>query len=122
MLHDTIEDTSTTFDELNNIFGVEIANAVSALTKNESLPKKNQMQDSLDRIKKLQKEVWAVKLAERITNLQSAPPHWNKEKKIKYKNEARIILNELQDGNKFLAGRLKASIEMYEKFVSGEIV
>ena len=121
LLHDMIEDTSTTFDELKNIFGVEIANAVSALTKNETLPKVNRMQDSLQRIKKLQHEVWAVKLADRITNLQPPPPHWDKEKKIKYKNEARTILNELQDGNNFLARRLNASIEVYEKFVSDNI-
>ncbi len=118
LLHDTIEDTLTTFDELKNVFGVEIANAVSALTKNESLPKENQMQDSLQRIKKMQNEVWAVKLADRITNLQQPPPHWDKEKKTKYKNEARTILNELQDGNNFLARRLDASIEVYEKFVN----
>ncbi len=116
LLHDTIEDTSATFDELKNIFGVEIANAVSALTKNESLPKENQMQDCLQRIKKLQKEVWAVKLADRITNLQPAPSHWDKEKKINYKNEARTILNELQYGNNFLAIRLNTSIELYENF------
>lgn len=117
LLHDTIEDTSTTIDELENIFGVEIANAVSALTKNESLPKENQMQDSLQRIKILQKEVWAVKLADRITNLQPPPPHWDKEKKIKYRNEARTIFNELQDGNNFLAIRLSASIEVYENYM-----
>src|ERR1017187_6386526 len=46
LLHDTIEDTSTDFGELENKFGVEIAKAVSALTKNKELPKKQQMQDS----------------------------------------------------------------------------
>src|SRR5688500_8913342 len=47
LLHDTIEDTSTNFAELENMFGVEIAKAVSALTKNSELPKEQQMQDSL---------------------------------------------------------------------------
>lgn len=122
LLHDTIEDTSATFDELKNIFGVEIATAVSALTKNELLPKEKQMQDSLLRIKKLQKEVWAVKLADRITNLQPPPTHWDKKRKINYKNEAQTILNELQDGNNFLAKRLNASIEKYEKFVNDNFV
>ncbi|MEO6719535.1 MAG: HD domain-containing protein [Ferruginibacter sp.] len=115
LLHDTIEDTSTTFEELKNRFGIEIANAVSALTKNESLPKEDQMQDSLQRIKKLKKEVWAVKLADRITNLQPPPSYWDENKRAKYKDEARIILNELQDGNDFLARRLNASIEVYNK-------
>lgn len=81
LLHDTIEDTSTKFEELENKFGVDIAKAVSALTKNSDLPKDKQMQDSLTRIKELQPEVWAVKLADRITNLQPPPLHWDNQKK-----------------------------------------
>lgn len=118
LLHDTIEDTSTDICVLENIFGVEIANGVSALTKNSSLPKEQQMQDSLSRIKKLQSEVWAVKLADRITNLQPPPTHWDKQKKIKYLDEARIILRELKDGNNYLAKRLEAKIAKYKKYIS----
>ncbi len=117
LLHDTIEDTSTDFGELEYKFGVEIAKAVSALTKNKDLPKEQQMQDCLTRIKKLETEVWAVKLADRITNLQPPPPNWSEEKKIKYQNEARIILSELKDGNKFLAKRLEAKIEEYGNYI-----
>ncbi len=117
LLHDTMEDTATSFDELKNIFGFEIANAVLALTKNELLPKEIQMPDCLKRIKQMQKEVWAVKLADRITNLQPPPPDWNTEKKIKYRIEAQVIFNELQDGNEFLAKRLNACIEIHEGFV-----
>jgi len=99
LLHDTIEDTSTTFGELEYKFGVEIAKAVSALTKNKDLPKEQQIEDSLERIKKLQVEVWAVKLADRITNLQPPPPNWSMEKIIKYQQDARTIVFELKDGN-----------------------
>ena len=119
LLHDTIEDPSATFDELENAFGVDIANGVSALTKNKSLPKEKQMQDSLQRIQKFQKEVWAVKLADRITNLQPPPSHWDKEKIINYKNDAKVILNELQAGNDFLAKRMSSTIELYGNFISG---
>ena len=118
LLHDTIEDTSTDFSELENKFGVEIAKSVSALTKSSELPKEQQMQDSLTRIKKLQSEVWAIKLADRITNLQPPPPHWDKEKKIKYQKEARIILSELKDGNDFLAKRLEKKIEEYGNYIN----
>jgi guanosine-3',5'-bis(diphosphate) 3'-pyrophosphohydrolase len=118
LLHDTIEDTSTDFEELENKFGVEIAKAVSALTKNKELPKEKRMQDSLTRIKKLQVEVWAIKLADRITNLQPPPPHWDNEKKIKYQKEARIIIGELKEGNEFLAQRLEAKIEEYGNYIN----
>lgn len=113
LLHNTLEDTSTTFEELETKFGVEIAKGVLALTKNEKLPKEEQIKDCLKRIKLLQSEVWAVKLADRITNLQPPPPHWSKERKINYRDEARLIVSELRDGNEYLARRLEEKIEEY---------
>ena len=113
LLHDTLEDTSTTFEELETKFGVEIAKGVLALTKNEKLPKEEQIKDCLKRIKLLQSEVWAVKLADRITNLQPPPPHWSKERKINYRDEARLIVSELRDGNEYLGRRLEGRIEEY---------
>lgn len=118
LLHDTIEDTSTDFEELVSKFDFEIAKAVSALTKNKELPKEQQMQDSLTRIKKLQPEVWAIKLADRITNLQQPPHNWDNVKKIKYRQEAQAILSELKDGNEFLAKRLESKIEEYGKYIN----
>lgn len=118
LLHDTIEDLTTDFEELENKFGIEIAKAVFALTKNSELTKEQQMHDSLARIKKLQLEVWAVKLADRITNLQQPPPNWDNAKKIKYQQEARTILNELKYGNDFLAKRLEAKIEEYGNYLT----
>lgn len=113
LLHDTIEDTCTTFDELETEFGTDIAKAVLALTKNNSLPKEQQMNDSLKRIKSIPTEIWAVKLADRITNLQPPPPHWDNDRKIRYREEAGLILSELKDGNEFLAKRLEEKIEEY---------
>ena len=118
LLHDTIEDTSATFEELTSRFGINVAYAVSALTKNEALPKDQQMQDSLNRIKLLQKEVWAVKLADRITNLQPPPSHWDNDKKFKYQQEARAILVHLSVGNDYLAKRLEMQIEEYCGYIS----
>ena len=120
LLHDTLEDTSTTFEELDAEFGAEIAEAVQALTKNTDLPKEQQMNDSLKRIKSMPPEVWAVKLADRITNLQPPPPHWNDDRKIMYREEAKLILSELKDGNEFLARRLEEKIEEYGGYIGSE--
>lgn len=118
LLHDTIEDTLTTFEELTVIFGTDIAEAVFALTKTEALPKDIQMTDSLRRIKELPKEVWAVKLADRITNLQTPPSYWSKEKKVQYFNEALLIYDELKEGNEFLANRLLRCMDNYIKYLN----
>ena len=114
LLHDTIEDTSTDFAELESKFGIEVATAVSALTKNNGPTKEQSMVDSLARIKKMPFEIWAVKLADRITNLQPPPKHWDNERKISYREEAQLILSELKEGNEFLARRLETKIEEYQ--------
>jgi guanosine-3',5'-bis(diphosphate) 3'-pyrophosphohydrolase len=117
LLHDTIEDISTTYDEIKNVFGANIADAVQALTKNEDLPKGHQTLDSLTRIKKLSHEVWAVKLADRITNLQIPPSNWSNQKRKKYQEEAWLIWNELKNSNNYLAIRLKDKIAEYTSFI-----
>lgn len=116
LLHDTIEDTATTKEELIRYFGTEVAEGVQAVTKNPLLPKDQQMADSLQRIQQQPKEVWAVKLADRITNLQPPPSHWDKAKKTAYLNEAKVIYDELQEGNEYLAKRLSDCIIAYSQF------
>jgi (p)ppGpp synthase/HD superfamily hydrolase len=111
LLHDTIEDTDVTYDDLVGQFGVDVAQGVMALTKDKTLPtKKHQMLDSLQRIKQQPQEVWMVKLADRITNLQPPPRHWNKQKINNYSTEAQLIVAELGSASEFLAARLNSKI------------
>lgn len=116
LLHDTIEDTSATFNELAITFGAEVARAVLALSKINYVPHQDRMTDCLIRIKKQPKEIWAVKLADRITNLQPPPADWNASKKAEYLREARVIYDELKEGNEYLAERLKKLMSEYSKY------
>jgi len=114
LLHDTIEDAGISYDTLEDIFGIKVADGVNALSKNEAIKsKKDQMIDSLERIKKQPKEVWMVKLADRITNLQPPPLYWDQKKISNYKHEAILIYDNLKDASKFLADRLKRKIDNY---------
>ncbi|RYE45106.1 MAG: bifunctional (p)ppGpp synthetase/guanosine-3',5'-bis(diphosphate) 3'-pyrophosphohydrolase [Sphingobacteriales bacterium] len=117
MLHDTLEDTDTTYEELKSEFGSEVADGVAALTKNESLPKSEKMNDSLNRIRLLRKEVWAVKLADRITNMQKPPEYWSREKRVDYQKEALHLLEKLSGGNPYLELRLKEQIRNYSEYL-----
>ena len=118
LLHDTIEDTTSTYEEIRGEFGVEVADGVLALSKNTDLPSKmEQMEDSIERIQKQAKEVWMVKLCDRTTNLQPPPLHWDKEKIQAYSAEAIYILEKLQDSNQYLAGRLETKISDYSKYL-----
>ncbi|MEN2399164.1 HD domain-containing protein [Flavobacterium sp. MC2016-06] len=118
MLHDTIEDTELTYESVNELFGPEVARGVLALTKNDKIEGQiEKMQDSLKRIKEQPVEIWAVKMADRISNLYEPPYYWSDEKKILYLEEAKIILKELKDGNKYLAERLEIKIKEYHGFL-----
>lgn len=61
-------------------FGVEVVDGVQALTKDVGLPKSDQMADSLKRMNQSAERSLAVKMADRITNLQPPPPKWSQGK------------------------------------------
>lgn len=115
LLHDVIEDTGTTYEQVREEFGIGVADGVLALTKNTSIPKNQRMEDSLQRIRLQPREVWMVKLADRITNLQSPfPTYWTKERFVEYGSEALRIHSALKESNQILSGRLLAKIQNYE--------
>lgn len=113
LLHDVIEDTGKTYDEIKQNFGTDVADGVLALTKNQNINKESQMADSIERIKLQPREIWMVKLADRITNLQPPPPHWIKEKIEDYRLEADYILKQLGSASPLLRERLTKKIESY---------
>ncbi len=118
LLHDCIEDTSVDSKSLAAVFGKAVAQGVLALTKDEHLPKAEQMMDSLARIRELNRpEIAMVKLADRITNLQTPPPHWDRAKIMRYQEEARVILDQLGYANDFLADRLNQKIKAYNRYL-----
>lgn len=114
LLHDVIEDAGISYERLATEFGTDVADGVLALSKNNILKSKQEkMADSLVRIKDQPKEVWIVKLADRIANLQPPPSHWHDEKIEQYREEGRGILNELGHVCPYLVERLGQKIEDY---------
>jgi (p)ppGpp synthase/HD superfamily hydrolase len=117
LLHDVIEDTDVTFDQVEAAFGNAVAQGVLALSKDETLEKSRQMQDSLRRIQQQPREVWMVKLADRISNLAPPPYYWTKEKIARYREEATEIYDALHSASRFLAARLLDKIEAYKAYL-----
>lgn len=113
LLHDTVEDTAVTYAQVAAAFGPAVADGVQALTKDEALPKTERMPDSLRRIRLQPREVWLVKLADRIVNMQPPPKHWERAKIEAYKFEARAILAALGEASPLLAARLAEKIAAY---------
>ena len=113
LLHDTLEDTALKPEVIASAFGAEVLAGVQALTKDSSLPKDQRMADSLRRIQEQPAQVGWVKLADRITNLQTPPAHWSAEKIVAYRAEAQQIHDALAQTNASLAARLAQKIAEY---------
>jgi (p)ppGpp synthase/HD superfamily hydrolase len=114
LLHDVVEDTPVTVEQLEQRFGPAVAQGVAALSKDPRAgDKAAQMRDSLARIQACPREVWMVKLADRIHNLREPPHYWKHAKKLAYRDEAELIRATLGEACPILAARLAERIAAY---------
>lgn len=88
VLHDTIEDTQTTAEELERIFGAEVCALVKELTDDRSLPKQERKQKQIEHAPSLPMKAKQIKLADKICNLgditPTQPHDWSPERKREY--------------------------------------
>ncbi len=88
ILHDTIEDTETTADELRTIFGEEVTSIVLEVTDDKSLPKAERKRLQIEHAAVASPKAKLVKLADKICNLRdiaaSPPADWSIERKRDY--------------------------------------
>ena len=88
VLHDTIEDTETTPEELQAIFGPKVASVVMEVTDDKSLEKSLRKQRQVEHAPHISTEAKLVKLADKISNLRdiiaSPPADWSAERKQNY--------------------------------------
>jgi GTP diphosphokinase / guanosine-3',5'-bis(diphosphate) 3'-diphosphatase len=96
LLHDTIEDTDATPEELIATFGGEIAAIVLEVTDDKSLPKAERKRLQIEHAAHLSTAAKLVKLADKICNLRdvsdSPPKDWSLERKREYFDWAREVV------------------------------
>ncbi len=88
LLHDTVEDTKTTEEELQDAFGAKIASVVMEVTDDKSHPKPMRKQLQIEHAPHISHEAKLVKLADKICNLRdiisSPPANWPQSRKQDY--------------------------------------
>lgn len=89
LLHDTIEDTNTTADELRTEFGDEITDVVLDVTDDKGIrDKARRKQLQIEHAPHISPKAKLVKLADKICNLRdiaaSPPSDWSRERKTEY--------------------------------------
>jgi guanosine-3',5'-bis(diphosphate) 3'-pyrophosphohydrolase len=100
ILHDTLEDTETSEQELVRLFGQEVAQIVAEVSDDKSLPKAERKQRQVVHASGLSRRAKLVKLADKICNLRdiaaTPPADWPDERKAEYFDWARSVVNGLR--------------------------
>lgn len=79
VLHDTIEDTETTAEEIGSLFGEEVLGVVLECTDDKSLPYLDRKRLQIETAPHKSEKAKLVKLADKICNvhdLNQSPPRW----------------------------------------------
>jgi GTP diphosphokinase / guanosine-3',5'-bis(diphosphate) 3'-diphosphatase len=112
-LHDTIEDTETTEEELRTTFGEEIAQIVVEMTDDKSLPKEERKRLQIEHAHRMSREGALVKLADKICNLRDVaanpPMGWSHERQVEYFDWAKAVIDGLPRVNATLLDKFKAA-------------
>ena len=84
LLHDVIEDSDVSYEDLHEKFGEEIANTVRNLSKDKKLPKKERFEEYHKRLEILPERDLQMKLLDRLDNLRSLHLSPTQNKRIAY--------------------------------------
>jgi (p)ppGpp synthase/HD superfamily hydrolase len=68
LVHDVLEDTSVTEDELQQILGAEVVRIVAAVSEEKSLVWEDRKKQYIQRVISSNESVWAVSVADKIHN------------------------------------------------------
>lgn len=105
-LHDTVEDTGITLQELEQRFGKDVAALVAEVTDDKSLPKETRKQLQVQHTPGKSPRAQTLKLADKISNLRaiigSPPMGWSLERKQQYFEWARQVVSGIASPNEFL--------------------
>jgi len=97
LLHDTIEDTETTYAELHRQFGRAIADVVLEVTDDKSLDKAVRKELQVKHAPQLSQRAKLVKLADKICNLRdiasNPPATWSRTRKREYYEWAKRVID-----------------------------
>lgn len=109
LLHDTIEDTETTHDELRGQFGDEIADIVAEVTDTKWVEKTVRKRLQISKAAKATEGAKLVKLADKICNLRdiiaSPPADWSLVRRHEYFDWAKAVVDQIRGTNPKLERR-----------------
>jgi guanosine-3',5'-bis(diphosphate) 3'-pyrophosphohydrolase len=118
-LHDTVEDVGVTPEDLTEQFGPDVASLVLEVTDDKSLPKAERKRLQVEHAPKLSVRAQTIKLADKISNLRSIldspPPDWDYERKKKYFEWGRQVVDGLIAPNPILKAEFERTYQRFDE-------
>ena len=115
LLHDTVEDTDTTPEELAGAFGDRIARIVAEVTDDKALPKAERKRLQIEHAPGLSPQAKLVKFADKICNLRDVaerpPAGWDLARRREYFDWARQVVEGLRGSAGDEMRRLEAAFD-----------
>ena len=114
LLHDTLEDTDATAEEIQKKFGSRVCSTVQEVTNDPNLDSEQNKHNQIDHVPGMSQDARLVKLADRLANiidLRSPPPSWSPEKTEGYFEWGQKLLAALKGTNAPLEEALTKEIE-----------
>jgi (p)ppGpp synthase/HD superfamily hydrolase len=103
ILHDTIEDTNTTPEELEREFGPEVRGVVEEVTDDKNLPKAERKRLQVEHAPHISERARLVKLADKISNVRSVtltpPAKWPLQRRQEYLDWTEQVIAGLRGSN-----------------------
>jgi GTP diphosphokinase / guanosine-3',5'-bis(diphosphate) 3'-diphosphatase len=113
LLHDTIEDTETTPEELGAAFGAGVAAIVLEVTDDKTLPKLTRKRVQVERAGEASREARLVKLADKICNLRdlavTPPVGWDLARRQAYFDWALAVVDRMRGTHALLEALFDAA-------------
>lgn len=111
LLHDTVEDTATSPQELQEAFGPRVAGLVAEVTDDKSLDYRERKRLQIVHTPHISREAKLVKLADKLYNLRDlercTPQGWSETRVQEYFQWAAKVVAGCQGTNSFLEGELE---------------
>ncbi|EDW58565.1 guanosine-3',5'-bis(diphosphate) 3'-pyrophosphohydrolase MESH1 [Drosophila virilis] len=110
VLHDVVEDTDTTFVDLEDLFGVDVSSLVRELTDDKTLAKEERKRLQIENAARSTRRARFIKLADKLDNLRdlqiNKPRGWTEERREEYFVWAKQVVDNMRGTNAKLEAQL----------------
>ncbi|MFL5337871.1 MAG: HD domain-containing protein [Geminicoccaceae bacterium] len=118
VLHDVVEDTPTSLEEVESLFGADIASLVGEATDDTSLPKAERKRLQVVHAPERSPRAKVLKLADKASNLramaESPPADWSSERRHGYIAWARAVVAGLRGASPWLEAQFDEAADAAE--------